>query len=599
MACAAFSPQTGVFTSALQWANAASGQFKFTVTNDPAASINRFTLWRGSDAIAAAEMPNTMVGLWAWLPGGKFAALRGIMSDGVTCTARLFVFKLSTSLSEPPTEVIGPFTSTARSALLHLHASPDSTLVLVYMIDSGSGNSGPHWINRTDNWTSVLDWGPVQSFEFRSAEVTPDGRLRFFTSPVPQPGAGTGSDIVVERLNASSVAITSGIFNAEGNDLAGEVITIENCTTVAVPMTRWTLRDRDSHLYTFPAFTLDGKATIKVWTKKGPDSKTDLFMNFQNPVWTNTGDTAILKDQFGNEMSRLVFPGGPPDKDGNPTNGPIGLFPPLRRRKMPPLISSINVIVPESTSGVDTGLDLQAGDWLEIHASGKISTGVIMNTCGPAGWEEASKDPKFPLHIGGNAHPFSLIAFTRTGGRNSKPFYVGEVFWDKAPSTGRLYLRTNDDNPGNGSGQFVANVGLRRNVLLPDPRIESTVTVPESENRVDTGVDVADGEFLEINASGKIWAGVWFAGENDPDGVEVSHDRKYPLNTGDWARPYSLIAFFENNGNESKPFFVGRYYGPVRQRPPFVGRLFLRTNDDTPGGGSGAFSATIKVRPSA
>jgi hypothetical protein len=47
----------------------------------------------------------------------------------------------------------------------------------------------------------------------------------------------------------------------------------------------------------------------------------------------------------------------------------------------------------------------------------------------------------------------------------------------------------------------------------------------------------------------------------------------------------------------SESFYVGRTYGPQKQSAPFTGRLFLRTNDDTPNNGSGSFQAAIRVRP--
>lgn len=594
MACDPFSPQVGVFGAAVAWGTVNSAPWSFKVAPDAASGITTYSLLKSGAPVTAVQLPSTYVGRWAWFPGGTLAALRGLEDNAQVWTARIFLFDLKTAPTPAPGEVAPPFSANAASANFHAHASPDSSLLLLYMIDN-MNTSGPHRIIRTDNRTNVLEWaGQIQSSDFRAAEVTPAHVLRFFTSPVPQPGAGTGQTIATVEL-PPPVAITGGVFNAAGADLPKEVITIENCGAAAIALGGWTLSDRQNHIYTFPAFSLAGKAKVNVWTKSGPDSGVDLFMNRDKPVWTNTGDMAILRDGQGREVSRLDYPGG----TGSGSGGVVGQWPSAPPVKIPPLVSTASFEIPESTSGVDTGIDLQAGDWLDIHASGSIWAGVALTgQNGPQGWDSVSDDPKFPLHDGPYAHPFSLIGFVRANGQDSPPFYIGDVFLGRAPSEGRLFLRTNDDVPGNGADAFTATVGLRRDsgTALPAPRPPVVVDVPESSNEVDTGVDVADGEYLEIEADGNIWAGVWATGENGPDGWPVDHDAKFPLHTGPLARPFSLIGFFKN-GHESPPFYVGGSFGPQKQAAPFTGRLFLRTNDDTPNNGSGQFVATIRVRP--
>ena len=100
---------------------------------------------------------------------------------------------------------------------------------------------------------------------------------------------------------------------------------------------------------------------------------------------------------------------------------------------------------------------------------------------------------------------------------------------------------------------------------------------------VDTGIDVEPGDLINFEASGSIWAG--------PNGFG-SPDPKYPLPS---AAGFSLIG---RVGAAGSYFFIGdgTQNGLPRAFPfPTGGRLFLRTNDDTPGNGSGAFSVKITV----
>jgi hypothetical protein len=107
---------------------------------------------------------------------------------------------------------------------------------------------------------------------------------------------------------------------------------------------------------------------------------------------------------------------------------------------------------------------------------------------------------------------------------------------------------------------------------------------------VDTGIDIEPGDLITFNASGSIWAGFCAHGDEGPNGFG-GPDPKYPLPS---AAGFSLIGrvgagsyFFIGDGTQNGaqvafPFSTG-------------GRLFLRTNDDTPGNGSGFFSVSIKV----
>jgi hypothetical protein len=156
----------------------------------------------------------------------------------------------------------------------------------------------------------------------------------------------------------------------------------------------------------------------------------------------------------------------PPDtwgaRPGEPPEGG-GLFgaqavPPKRDEPPPPelkpsdqkqLFLDQTVDVTEADSDVDTGIDLEMEDELEIEASGEIWAGVwATGNNGPNGWDNIEYDTKFPLHGVPDAHPYALIGKLGAG----TYFFVGTRFrYTHFDSPQRLYLRTNDDTPNNGS----------------------------------------------------------------------------------------------------------------------------------------------------
>jgi subtilisin family serine protease len=109
--------------------------------------------------------------------------------------------------------------------------------------------------------------------------------------------------------------------------------------------------------------------------------------------------------------------------------------------------------ISEASTGTDTGVDLsQSSRWLAMTGSGSIWSGVLFsNTNGPQGWFAQADGAGFPIQ---GAAPYSLIG---TLGTNN--FYIGvSNFISVGTASGRLFLRTNDDHPGDGSGAFSARV---------------------------------------------------------------------------------------------------------------------------------------------
>lgn len=160
---------------------------------------------------------------------------------------------------------------------------------------------------------------------------------------------------------------------------------------------------------------------------------------------------------------------------------------PTQTFQFTPQISLYNVLVPELSSGVDTGLTLVPGDTVTFTASGQIWAGVILTgTNGPLGWTDYDGcQSKFPLLC---APPYSLIGYLDndggyfyigSGGGAAQPPYptlspsgvigtrISDLYPDPPPlnllnAPAELVLRTNDDAPGNGSGAFSVNIQVNR-----------------------------------------------------------------------------------------------------------------------------------------
>jgi len=143
---------------------------------------------------------------------------------------------------------------------------------------------------------------------------------------------------------------------------------------------------------------------------------------------------------------------------------------------------------PPSRQDVDTGLDVIPGDMIEFSATGSIWGGeCFTGNNGPSGWGPRPDNPKLPIK---NASPFGLVG--RIGQPNDagayqdvdcaktydeygqsppcKPrpsyFFIGDRNANQVRAGGRLYLRVNDDRPGNGVGSFVVSITVQRQVTF-------------------------------------------------------------------------------------------------------------------------------------
>lgn len=122
----------------------------------------------------------------------------------------------------------------------------------------------------------------------------------------------------------------------------------------------------------------------------------------------------------------------------------------------------ITVEVPGNSQGMDTGLDMRAGDRVTIAATGTIVAGQRAGSVSPNGRQGGAGailgNPRYPFPAAGAG---ALLGVLRTtDGQQSQPFLVGAQSTFNAPADGRLYLLINDDNYNDNSGAFSVRIRL-------------------------------------------------------------------------------------------------------------------------------------------
>ena len=79
-----------------------------------------------------------------------------------------------------------------------------------------------------------------------------------------------------------------------------EYIQIENNGNNSVDMEGWWIKADSGPRYDFPDFTLGGNDSVRVWTRNGTDTDTNLYMDRSTEFWDDDEDTAYLRDEDGN-----------------------------------------------------------------------------------------------------------------------------------------------------------------------------------------------------------------------------------------------------------------------------------------------------------
>jgi Lamin Tail Domain/FG-GAP repeat len=113
-------------------------------------------------------------------------------------------------------------------------------------------------------------------------------------SPCPSASAAPSSSVVIGM---------SGVqYDPPGSDepitnskLDAEYVVVKNYSGTSYNLAGWTLRDKSSHVYTFPSYALSGGASVTVHTGSGTNGTGNLYQDASTYIWNNTGDTAYLR----------------------------------------------------------------------------------------------------------------------------------------------------------------------------------------------------------------------------------------------------------------------------------------------------------------
>ena len=117
------------------------------------------------------------------------------------------------------------------------------------------------------------------------------------------------------------------------------------------------------------------------------------------------------------------------------------------------------VIVPATSRGTDTGIDLRVGDQVAIMASGNITAGRRAGVVSADGGRTSGLGSVLGTRPVPQAGVGALVGYIRTpDGQVTQPFLIGSQNTFTAPADGRLFLAVNDDDYSDNSGQFDVRV---------------------------------------------------------------------------------------------------------------------------------------------
>jgi len=97
-----------------------------------------------------------------------------------------------------------------------------------------------------------------------------------------------------------SIVISEVVADPPGEDalsLNGEWVLLENTGERDILLGGFILQDQNNHRYVFPAFTLETKSKVRIYTGSGKNSHDKLYWGSDEPIWNNSGDTVFLYDQ--------------------------------------------------------------------------------------------------------------------------------------------------------------------------------------------------------------------------------------------------------------------------------------------------------------
>ena len=109
------------------------------------------------------------------------------------------------------------------------------------------------------------------------------------------------------------VKVVKVYYDSPGTDtrtntsINGEYVVLKNMTTSSRSLTGWTVRDLQSHVYKFGAFTLGAGKTVTIHTGKGTNGAAVRYWGLASYVWNNDTDRATLKNAAGTTIHYCAY----------------------------------------------------------------------------------------------------------------------------------------------------------------------------------------------------------------------------------------------------------------------------------------------------
>jgi hypothetical protein len=123
-----------------------------------------------------------------------------------------------------------------------------------------------------------------------------------YTLPTATPTPTPIPDIIINKIETGGDSSPDNYYE--------EYVRVKNRTSARVELTGWTIwSKRNNKLFTFPEFDLRSNEIVKVWTRPGTDTDTDLFWGLPGEVWKDDGDCAKLSDENEEKADWYYYPG--------------------------------------------------------------------------------------------------------------------------------------------------------------------------------------------------------------------------------------------------------------------------------------------------
>lgn len=236
---------------------------------------------------------------------------------------------------------------------------------------------------------------------------------------------------------------------AEG-ELIGVIGNDSNSPILELGASREFVADRDGRLYLTANRSsyndARGAYTARVRTELDLTAMAGTADDNRNPNDNSS-------DPFG-------FPGEPGTGSAPIRSRQPGDFGRGRDRNRP--VDRVIEVAGNSRTGIDTGIDLRAGDQVTISATGNVTAGQRAGVVSPDGGR-----PGAAAIFGASTRPVptagvgALVGLLRfPSGQAGQPFLVGSQLTFTAQADGRLFLLVNDDNYGDNSGSFSVTIRL-------------------------------------------------------------------------------------------------------------------------------------------